>query len=93
MEARASRDVNHAVAHEETMEEDGCRGERDLWELEHDADLEDEIDALAAIVPLLLGRETIESGWSAEEFGFGEKPLRLCPEEELVGESGRLSRQ
>lgn len=93
MQALTARDINHAVAHEEAVEEDGRRGERDLGEFEHDADLEDEIDALAPVVPLLVRGQAIESGGSAKEFWFGEKPLRLRQEEELVWQSGRLSRR
>lgn len=68
MQTLTAGDINHAVAHEEAVEEDGRRGERDLGEFEHDADLEDEINTLAPIVPLFVGGQPIESGWSAKEF-------------------------
>lgn len=68
MQTLTARDINHAVAHEEAVEEDGRRGERDLGEFEHDADLEDEINTLAPIVPLFVGGQPIESGGSAKEF-------------------------
>ena len=51
---------DHGMATEEAVEEDAGGGEGELGELEHDANLSDEVDAFAAVFALLLGSETVE---------------------------------
>lgn len=80
------------MAHEEAVQVDGRGGEGDLREFEHDADLEDEVHALATGFAFLLGGEPCEDGGREEEFGFGEEPLGFGDEEELVGERGGSAR-
>ena len=48
------------MAHIETVEEDGGRGEGDLRQLEHDADLEDEVDAFASVFAFLFRGKAVE---------------------------------
>lgn len=72
------------MAHEEAVQVHRGGGEGDLRELEHDADLEDEIHAFAAGFALLLGGEAGEDGGREEEFGFSEEPLGFGEEEEFV---------
>lgn len=84
--------VDHAVAHEEAVQVDGRGGERDLGQLEHDADLEDEVHAFAAGFALILGGEAGEDGGCKEELGFGEEPLGFGDEEELIREGGGKAR-
>ena len=75
MKARPTGSIDHGVTHIEAMKEDIGGRERDLWELEHDADLEDEIDAFAAVFALFLRGEAVKDRGRTEELLFGEEPL------------------
>ena len=63
-------DVDHAVAHEEPVQEHGRGRERDLGQFEHDAHLHDEIHPFGAVFPLFGGGETGEDGGRELEFGL-----------------------
>ena len=63
------------MAHEEAVQENGGGGESDLRQLEHDTDLQYEIDALAAGLALLGWGEAREDGGREEELFLGEEPL------------------
>ena len=69
--------VDHAVAHEEAVQEDGGRGQGDLRQFEHDAYLQDEVHAFDAVFALFGGGESGEDGGREEELGFREEPLRF----------------
>jgi len=53
------------MAHVEAMQEYIGGSEGDLGELEHDADLEDEVDAFTTVLAFLFRREAIEDGGCA----------------------------
>jgi hypothetical protein len=55
MQRLVARAGFQAVAHKIAMEEDGRGAERGLGQLQHHADLQDEVDALAAQCALLFG--------------------------------------
>lgn len=80
------------MAHVETMQEYIGGGESDLRELEHDADLEDEVNAFTTVLTFLFRREAVEDGGCAEELQFGEEPLGFSEEEELAWECWGLAR-
>ena len=50
----------HRMPHVESMEKDGGCREGNLRQLEHYADLEDEVDALAAVFAFLFRGESVE---------------------------------
>ena len=75
----------HGVPHEEAVEKDGGCGEGYLGEFEHDADLEDEIYAFAAVFALGFRGKAVEDGGGAFKFGFGEEPLCFSNHEDLTG--------
>ena len=93
MKARPSRDIDHGMAHEETMQEDISGSEGDLRELEHDTDLQDEVDAFAAILALFFRGEAVEDGRRAEELVFREEPLGFGKEEKFAWKGGSLARR
>ena len=72
------------------MQEHRRGRERDLRELEHDADLENEVDAFGTVFALGFGGEAFEDGGCAEELVFCEKPLGFGQEEDFAGEDGGL---
>jgi hypothetical protein len=65
VEARPVGDIDHRMAHVEAMQEYIGGSEGDLGELEHDADLEDEVDAFTTVLAFLFRREAIEDGGCA----------------------------
>ena len=79
------------MAHIKAMEKDIGGRERDLGELEHNADLEDEVDAFAAVLALFLRGEAVEDGGRAEELLFGEQPLGFGEKEDFAGKCWRLA--
>lgn len=67
-----------AVPHEIAIEEDGSGAERGLGQLQHHADLQDEIDAFAAQCALFFGRHAVDDGRRLDQLILGEDPLLLC---------------
>jgi hypothetical protein len=88
MHARSLRYIDHAVPHEEPVEVDGGGRQSELGQLQHDADLGDEIDTFAATSMLRFNLHTVKLGWRTSEFFICEEPLGLrCVEDGI-----RLSR-
>jgi len=66
-----------AVAHQVAVEEDGGGAERRLRQLEHHADLQDEVDALSSQRALFFGGHAVEDGRCLEKLLVGKNPLLL----------------
>lgn len=77
MHARSLRDIDHAVSHEEPVEVDGCGRQSELGQLQHDADLGDEIDTFAATNMLRFHLHAVELRWRTSELFICEEPLGL----------------
>ncbi len=77
MHPRSSGFIHHGVAHEESVQEYVGGRERHLGKLQHDADLGDEVDALSAVLTLLLERHAIDGRRSVGEVLESKKPLIL----------------
>ncbi len=66
---------DHTSAHVKALEEDSSGSKRQLWQLEQNSSLYDEVDALRPSAALFLWGYAVEDGWSAEDFLLGEQPL------------------
>lgn len=66
------------MPHQEALEEDAGGVNGQLLDLEHDADLQDEVQAFGAKVALRGEGEAVSYGGGVGDFCFGEEPLGFC---------------
>lgn len=67
--------LDETAAHVETVKKDSRDVESRLWQLEQNADLVDEVDALGSSQPLLCRADAIENAGAAEDLVGCEEPL------------------
>jgi hypothetical protein len=81
--------LHHVAAHEKAMEEYSSYPQRNLREIQHDARLVDEVDALGPAHPLFRRRKTLDYARCASHFVRRKVPLVETSYWSLRTRSGR----
>lgn len=79
-------------AHQEAIKEYRSGRQRELWQLEHDADLHNEINPFTAQVSLLGDAHAVLDAGRIGQLGIGEQPLRFSLFKHAIWALGPLTR-